>query len=300
VSPLGLLGVDAPVVRGVVAILAGIVLGRSLRWYGKRLDERRPSEERELMQLRSRETMIVLVATAIPYATTIIVLIVLASFFLPAAALGGSAFVAVVVGFAAQRFLMDVMAGILIAFERWYAVGDFVMIEPSKAAGIVEQFGLRTTVLRALNGDRAYVPNSQIITAFWSLKGYRRYSIELLTTDPDEAQRAIEDVGRRGPAGARPLPAAAPRRRSAGARRRDVARPRCRGRRAHDGVARRGLAGRRAQGTVAQRVAAGGADRVHARRRNLVALRAPRSDQVMRVTARCPRLGVSSERGGYS
>jgi moderate conductance mechanosensitive channel len=201
VSPLGLLGVDARVVWGVVAILAGIVLGRALRWYGKRLDERRPSEERELMQLRSRETMIVLVATAIPYATTIIVLIVLASFFLPAAALGGSAFVAVVVGFAAQRFLMDVMAGILIAFERWYAVGDFVMIEPSKAAGIVEQFGLRTTVLRALNGDRAYVPNSQIITAFWSPKGYRRYSIELLTTDPDDAQRAIEDVGRRGPAG---------------------------------------------------------------------------------------------------
>jgi hypothetical protein len=201
VSQLGLLGVDARVVWGVVAIIAGIVLGRALRWYGKRLDERRPSEERELMQLRSRETMIVLVSTAVPYATTIIVLIVLASFFLPAAALGGSAFVAVVVGFAAQRFLMDVMAGILIAFERWYAVGDFVMIEPSKAAGIVEQFGLRTTILRALNGDRAYVPNSQIITAFWSPKGYRRYSIELLTTDPDQAQRAIEDVGRRGPAG---------------------------------------------------------------------------------------------------
>jgi hypothetical protein len=139
------------------------------------------------MQLRSREMMIVLVSTAIPCATTIIVLIVLASFFLPAAALGGSAFVAVV-GFAAQRFLMDVMAGILIAFERWYAVGDFVMI---------------------------------------------------------------------------------------------------------------GLAGRRAKGAVAQGVAACGADCVHAGRRNLVALRAPRSDQVMRVTARCPRLGVNSERGGY-
>jgi moderate conductance mechanosensitive channel len=174
VSSLGLLGVDTRVVWGVVAILGGIVLGRALRWYGKRLDERRPSEERELMQRRSRETMMVLVATAIPYATTIVVLVVLASFFLPAAALGGSAFIAVIVGFAAQRFLMDVMAGILIAFERWYAVGDFVMIEPSKAAGIVEQFGLRTTVLRALNGDRAYVPNSQIITAFWSPKGYRR------------------------------------------------------------------------------------------------------------------------------
>src|SRR5207247_1912181 len=125
----------------------------------------------------------------------------LLSFFLPAAALGVSAFVAIIVGFAAQRFLRDGIAGGLSALERWYAVGDFVMIEPSKAAGIVEQFGLRTTVLRALNGDRAYVPNSQIITAFWSPRGYRRYSIELLTNDPDEARRAIEDVGRRGPAG---------------------------------------------------------------------------------------------------
>ena len=200
--PLGaVLGVDERVWWGVVAILLAIGLGRALKLMGARLEQRRPSEERELMQLRNRETLIVLVATAIPYATAIVVLIVLASFFLPAAALGGSAFIAVVVGFAAQRFLMDIVAGALIAFERWYAVGDFVMVEPSKAAGIVEQFGLRTTVLRALNGDRAYVPNSQIITAFWSPRGYRRYSIELLTTAPDEVEHAIEEVGRRGPAG---------------------------------------------------------------------------------------------------
>jgi hypothetical protein len=201
VAPAALLGVDERVWWGAAAIVLAIVLGRILKAVGARLDQRRPSEERELVKLRSRETMIVLVATAIPYVTAIVVLIVLASFFVPAAALGGSAFVAVVIGFAAQRFLMDVIAGALIAFERWYAVGDFVMIEPSKAAGIVEQFGLRTTVLRALNGDRAYVPNSQIITAFWSPRGYRRYSIELLTTDADEAQRALEEVGRRGPAG---------------------------------------------------------------------------------------------------
>jgi moderate conductance mechanosensitive channel len=200
--PLGaVLGVDERVWWGVVAIVLAIGLGRALKLMGARLEQRRPSEERELMQLRNRETLIVLVATAIPYATAIVVLIVLASFFLPAAALGGSAFIAVVVGFAAQRFLMDIVAGALIAFERWYAVGDFVMVEPSKAAGIVEQFGLRTTVLRALNGDRAYVPNSQIITAFWSPRGYRRYSIELLTTAPDEVEHAIEEVGRRGPAG---------------------------------------------------------------------------------------------------
>ena len=30
-------------------------------------------------------------------------------------------------------------------------------------------------------------------------RGYRRYSIELLTSDPDDARRAIEGVGRRAP-----------------------------------------------------------------------------------------------------
>ena len=195
------LGIQGRIYWGALAIALAIGLSRVLKAIVGRLEQRRPTEERELARLRSRETLVVLVATAIPYLTTIVVLIVLLSFFLPAAALGVSAFVAIIVGFAAQRFLRDVIAGGLIALERWYAVGDFVMIKPSKAAGIVEQFGLRTTVLRALNGDRAYVPNSQIITAFWSPRGYRRYSIELLTNDPDEARRAIEDVGRRGPAG---------------------------------------------------------------------------------------------------
>ena len=186
---------------GATAIALAIALARVLKWIGFHLEQRRPGGERELLQLRRRETALVLVATAIPYATAIVVLIVLASLFVPAAVLGGSAFVAVVLGFATQRFLTDVIAGALIAFERWYGVGDFVVVEPAKAAGIVEQFGLRITVLRSLNGDRAYVPNSQIITAIRSTRGYRRYSIELLTSDPEAARRAIESAGRRAPTG---------------------------------------------------------------------------------------------------
>jgi small-conductance mechanosensitive channel len=188
---------------GVVAIVLAVVLARVLKTIVFRLEQRQPGEERELLRLRRRETAVVLIATAIPYATAIVVLVVVSSLFVSrsAAALGGSAFVGVVVAFAAQRFLMDIVAGVLIVFERWYGVGDFVLVEPAKAAGIVEQFSLRTTVLRSLNGDRAYVPNSQIITAIRSTRGYRRYSIEILTTEPEEARRAIEDAGRRAPVG---------------------------------------------------------------------------------------------------
>jgi hypothetical protein len=187
---------------GVAAIVLAVVLGRIVRWVGTRLEARHPDEERELVRLRRAETILILIGTAIPYVTSIVVIVVLASLFLPpAAALGGSALLVLIVGFAAQRFLMDIVAGALIVLERWYGVGDFVMVEPAKAAGVVEQFGLRTTVLRSLNGDRVYAPNSQIITAIRSPRGYRKYSIELLVTDPEEGRRAIENVARRAPTG---------------------------------------------------------------------------------------------------
>ncbi|MBA2627895.1 MAG: mechanosensitive ion channel [Gemmatimonadales bacterium] len=189
-------------VWGAVAIVIALVLSTLLRRIVGRLAERRPEEERELARLRRRETALVLLGTAIPYATAIVVLIVLGSTFLPrTAALGGSALLGIIIGFAAQRFLMDIVAGALIAFARWYAIGEFIWVEPSKASGIVEEFGLRTTVVRAFNGDRAYIPNSQIITAFRSPRGFRRYSFEVFTTDAAEARHAIESAGKRAPVG---------------------------------------------------------------------------------------------------
>jgi moderate conductance mechanosensitive channel len=186
-----------------VAIVAALILSRILRLVVARLETRHPDEERELARLRRGETALALIATAIPYVAAIVVLIIVASAFLPgtAAAVGGSALVLILVGFGAQRFLMDVIAGTLIAFERWYGIGDFVRLEPAQVSGIVEQLSLRTTVIRSLNGDRTYVPNSQIISASRSPRGYRRYSIEVLTSDPEEARNAIEQVGRRSPVG---------------------------------------------------------------------------------------------------
>ncbi|MFL5949981.1 MAG: mechanosensitive ion channel family protein [Gaiellaceae bacterium] len=190
-------------VWGAVAVVVAFLLSRVLRRFVGLLESRHPDEERELARLQRGETALALVATAIPYVAAIAVLIIAASTFLPrtAAALGSSALILVLVGFGAQRFLTDIIAGALIAFERWYAIGDFVRLEPAQISGIVEQLSLRTTVIRSLNGDRTYVPNSQIISASRSPRGFRRYSIEVLTTDPEEARNAIEQVGRRAPVG---------------------------------------------------------------------------------------------------
>jgi moderate conductance mechanosensitive channel len=200
---LAILGRYDNLLWALVVVGVAFVISRLLKLAIVWLEQRHPDEERELARVRRGETAVALIATAVPYVAGIALLIVLASIFLPgtAAALGGSALLLVLVGFGAQRFLMDVIAGALMALERWYGVGDFVMLEPTKVSGLVEQFGLRTTVIRSLNGDRAFIPNSQIIAAVRSPQGFRRYSIEVLTNDPQEARRVLESVGRRSPVG---------------------------------------------------------------------------------------------------
>ena len=56
------------------------------------------------------------------------------------------------------------------------------------AAAIAIAFArLQRSVIRAFNGDRAYIPNSQIVAAIHSPRGFRQYTIELLATDAEAA-----------------------------------------------------------------------------------------------------------------
>ncbi|HOV68689.1 MAG TPA: mechanosensitive ion channel [Clostridia bacterium] len=74
---------------------------------------------------------------------------------LATAGIGGLA-----VGFSAQSIIRDVISGIFILFEDYMAVGDFVSI--GAVNGTVEEIRLRTTVIRALSGERIILPNGSI------------------------------------------------------------------------------------------------------------------------------------------
>src|ERR687886_804535 len=68
-------------------------------------------------------------------------------------ALAGASFALIVAGFAIQRLLIDVLAGFAMFIERWYSVGDTVVIvSAAELQGVVEEVSLRRTKLRALNG----------------------------------------------------------------------------------------------------------------------------------------------------
>jgi small conductance mechanosensitive channel len=125
-----------------------------------------------------------------------VVLVILSIFFnnpLPAAA--GTAIIAAVIGFGAQSFLRDVIAGFSIIFEGQYSVGDFVLIKPQDVSGIVEELGLRMTKIRSLSGEVSYIPNGSMQGVVNYVSGQQRFNIEVQVSDSEAAARVEHALG---------------------------------------------------------------------------------------------------------
>ncbi len=157
-----------------------------------------------IVGLKRRETLVSLVQTSVRY-----VAYVLATLFAitQVAGVGGSGAIAgasllvLLLGFALQRFLIDILSGVFMQFEGWFAIGDSVVIEPSGLTGIVELTSLRSTKLRTVGGDVIYVNNSQVQSVRVLPRGVREVSIELVVRDEAEGRRLVENAARVMPIG---------------------------------------------------------------------------------------------------
>jgi small-conductance mechanosensitive channel len=74
--------------------------------------------------------------------------------------LASSAVLGLVIGFASQRTIGNVVAGILIAITQPLRLGDRVTVEGTE--GIVEEIGLTYTWIRTRDNDRLVVPNEKL------------------------------------------------------------------------------------------------------------------------------------------
>lgn len=74
--------------------------------------------------------------------------------------LASSAVLGLVIGFAAQRTIGNVVAGVLIAFSQPLRLGDTVTIDGT--SGVVEEIGLTYTFIRAADGVRLVIPNEKL------------------------------------------------------------------------------------------------------------------------------------------
>ncbi len=112
-------------------------------------------------------------------------------------AVAGLGVVGIAVGFGAQALVRDWLAGIFIVIENQYSAGDVVRI--ADVQGVVEDFSLRRTTLRDLDGTVHTVPNGHITVASNLTRLWARVNLDVRVaydTDIDVATELINRVGR--------------------------------------------------------------------------------------------------------
>ena len=112
-------------------------------------------------------------------------------------AIAGLGIVGIAVGFGAQSLVKDYLNGVLILIENQYSKGDVVTI--AGVSGAVEDFSLRRTTLRDLDGVVHSVPNGQISVASNKTRTWARINQDVTVafgTDIDKAIRVVDELGR--------------------------------------------------------------------------------------------------------
>ena len=111
-------------------------------------------------------------------------------------AVAGLGVVGIAVGFGTQSLIRDYMNGCLILIENQFSRGDTVTI--AGVTGTVEDFSLRRTTLRDLDGVVHTVPNGQILVASNRTRTWARINqnvVVLFGTDVDKAIDVVNQVG---------------------------------------------------------------------------------------------------------
>ena len=111
-------------------------------------------------------------------------------------ALAGLGVIGIAVGFGAQSLIRDWFAGIFIVVENQYSAGDVVRI--AGVEGVVQDFSLRRTTLRDLDGTIHSVPNGQIIVASNLTRLWAPLVVEVKLADRGDSARAGEVINRTG------------------------------------------------------------------------------------------------------
>jgi moderate conductance mechanosensitive channel len=104
-----------------------------------------------------------------------------------AAVLSGIGFV---VGIGAQSLVKDLINGFFILFEDQFGVGDYITL--GKFNGIVENIGIRSTVLKDFNGDIHTIPNGAITEISNHSRGNISFTVDIEIAYEEDVENAIE------------------------------------------------------------------------------------------------------------
>jgi moderate conductance mechanosensitive channel len=190
----------------VISRLSAFVARHVLAWHDRRNRDTDLEATGKIADLKRRETLVSVIRTGIAYAAfgaaTVLSVAQLTGGVDRLTAIAGASFFLIVAGFAAQRILIDILAGFTMFVERWYSVGDtVVLVAAVELQGVVEDVSIRRTKLRSLNGEVIQVHNGQITAARVLPRGVKELAIEIFVSKRDEGERLVEDVARILPEG---------------------------------------------------------------------------------------------------
>jgi small-conductance mechanosensitive channel len=113
--------------------------------------------------------------------------------------LASSAVIGLVIGFASQRTIGNVVAGVLIAVSQPLRLGDEVEVEGTQ--GVVEEIGLTYTWIRTRDNDRLVVPNEKLASetirnsTIRSAETFAEASVEVPSANLEAMVKALEGEG---------------------------------------------------------------------------------------------------------
>jgi moderate conductance mechanosensitive channel len=113
--------------------------------------------------------------------------------------IAGAGVLGIAIGFGAQSLIKDFLSGLFILIEDQFAVGDIVDLAEGQgvATGVVEQVGLRSTRLRAVDGTVWHVPNGEVLKVGNMSQNWSRALIDFevaYATDLGTAREVIKEV----------------------------------------------------------------------------------------------------------
>lgn len=102
----------------------------------------------------------------------------------------------IALGFGAQSLVKDVISGLFILVENQYSKGDVVTV--AGISGLVEEVGLRRTVLRDLDGIVHHVPNGEIAVASNFTQEWSRVNMNVSVAYGEDLDKVFEVINRVG------------------------------------------------------------------------------------------------------
>jgi hypothetical protein len=188
----------------IIGRILAVILRRIVTVIGRRADSAKSVNA--VNRLRRYETIIVM---SIAVARVFLFMLALYMWWIvvhpgqqPTAIVGASAVFIVIAGGVIGPVLRDISIGSVMMSEQWYAVGDHIKVEPFwDVQGVVERVTLRSTRLRALNGEVTWISNQNIQGVHITPKSIRAMGVELFVKDLEKGEELIERANQSLPMG---------------------------------------------------------------------------------------------------